>query len=274
MSVFTRLFLEQGHEIKLFDVEAARAREVAGHYDVNHSSSVQAAASDVDLILICASTDAVPEIIDEVKLHAKTGTIISEIASHKNKTIPALRRSTGLGTLSIHPLFGPDIATLKGETVAVVTVNDSLKEMELARALFPESKLVPLDPETHDRCMVSILSLPYFMNLVFARIIAEEDLPLLRELAGPTFEVQMAVTQSVVGEYPSLTRSLMNDNVYSWPMIQAFMDEASNLSELFKSGSDVVDSLLESLKASMGGKLALESARELRNQILDSLKKE
>ena len=115
MSVFTRLLLEQGHEIKLFDVEAARAREVAGRYSVNHSSSAQAAASDVDLILICASTEAVPEIIDEVKLHAKTGTIISEIASHKDKTIPALRRSAGIETLSIHPLFGPDISTLEGD---------------------------------------------------------------------------------------------------------------------------------------------------------------
>ena len=273
MSVFTRLLLEQGHEIKLFDVEAARAREVAGRYSVNHSSSAQAAASDVDLILICASTEAVPEIIDEVKLHAKTGTIISEIASHKDKTIPALRRSAGIETLSIHPLFGPDISTLEGETIAVVTVNDSVKEMEIARALFPESKLVPLDHETHDRCMASILSLPYFMNLVFARVVAGGDLPLLKVLAGPTFDVQMAVTQSIVGESPSLIRSLINDNMHSWPMIQEFIEEARHLSELFQSGSDDMNPFIENLKASMGGKPELESAREHRNKILESIKK-
>lgn len=274
MNVFTRLLLEQGHAIKLYDVDARRAQEVAERHGVPRSISVQEAASGADLILICASTEAVPGILDEVMLHAKSDTIMSEIASFKAKTIPALKRSGGLGPLSIHPMFGPDIDTFQGETIAVVTVNDSVKEMETARALFPESKLVPLDPETHDRCMASIISLPYFMNLAFASVMADVDLPLMKELAGPSFEVQIAVTQSIIGESPELIRSLINDDMFSWPLIRKFMDEANHLITLLKSGSDVVDPFLEKLKGSMGGKLELESAREFRNQILESIKKE
>ena len=274
VNVFTRLLLEQGHAIKLYDIDARRAQEVAERHGVPRSISVQEAASGADLILICASTEAVPGILDEVMLHTKSDTIISEIASFKAKTIPALKRSGGLWPLSIHPMFGPDIATFQGETIAVVTVNDSVKEMETARALFPESKLVPLDPETHDRCMASILSLPYFMNLAFARVMADGDLQLMKELAGPSFEVQIAVTQSIIGESPELIRSLINDDMFSWPLIRKFMDEANHLITLLKSGSDVVDPFLEKLKGSMGGKLELESAREFRNQILESIKKE
>jgi len=274
VSVFIRLLLEQGHAIKLFDIDVGRAQAVAERHSVHLSTSVQEAASGADLILICASTEAVPGIIDEVMPHTKSDALISEIASFKTKTIPALKRSSGPMPLSLHPMFGPDISTFQGETIAVVTVNDSVKEVETARALFPESKLIPLDPEAHDRCMASMLSLPYFMNLVFARVIADGDLPLMKELAGPTFEVQMAVTQSIVGESAELTRSLIDDNVFSWPLIQKFMDEASHLATLFKSGSDVVDPFLENLKDSMGGKQALESARELRNNMLDSSKKE
>jgi prephenate dehydrogenase len=274
VNVFTRLLLEQGHAIKLYDVDARRAREVAERHGVPCSISVQDAASGADLILICASTEAVPGIIEEVRLHTKSDAIISEIASFKAKTIPALKRSGGLGPLSIHPMFGPDIATFQGETIAVVTVNDSVKEMETARALFPESKLVPLDPETHDRCMASILSLPYFMNLAFASVMADVDLQLMKELAGPSFEVQIAVTQSIIGESPELIRSLINDDMFSWPLIRKFLDEANHLITLLKSGSDVVDPFLEKLKGSMGGKLELESARKFRNQILESIKKE
>jgi chorismate mutase/prephenate dehydrogenase len=274
VSVFTRLLLKQGHAIKLYDVDARRAQEVAERHSVYLSISVQEAVSGADLILICASTDAVPGLIDEVMLHTKRDTIISEIASFKTKTIPALERSGGLGLLSIHPMFGPDIATFQGETIVVVTVKDSVKEMETARAIFPESKLIPLDLEAHDRYMASILSLPYFMNLVFARVIADGNLPLMKELAGPSFEVQMAVTQSIIGESTELIRSLINDNVFSRHLIHKFINEANHLTTLLKSGSDVVDPFLENLKASMGGQLELASARKLRNQILDSLKKE
>ena len=122
--------------------------------------------------------------------------------------------------------------------------------------------------------MASILSLPYFMNLVFARVIADGDLALMKELAGPTFEVQMAVTQSIVGESAELTRSLINDNVFSWSLVQNFMDEANHLTTLFESGSDVVNPFLENLKESMGGKQALDSARDIRNRMLESSKKE
>ena len=111
------------------------------------------------------------------------------------------------------------------------------------------------------------------MNLAFARVLADGDLPLMKALAGPSFEVQMAVTQSIVGESTELIHSLINDNMFSWSLIQKFMDEATNLTGLLKSGSDVVDPFLENLKGSMGGKLELESAREFRNQILESLKK-
>ena len=273
MSVFTRLLLEQGHAINLFDLDAARAKDVAERYNASQSTSVQEAVSFGDLILICATTNAVPGIIDNVKLHAKKGTIISEIASHKDQSVPALRQSPEFRGLSIHPLFGPDITTFKEETIAVVTVHNSEEEMETAKALFPESKLVPIDPESHDRCMASVLSLPYFMNLVFASVLTDRNLPLLKELAGPTFDVQLAVTQSIVGESPSLIRSLINDNVFSWPIIQEFMDEANQLTSLLRSGSNLVDPFLEELKDSTGGKNELESARKYRNKILELIKK-
>jgi prephenate dehydrogenase len=274
VSVFTRLLLEQDHTITLFNRDARRAQAVAERHGVNHSISIKDAVSGSDLILICASTEAVPRLIEEVRPYTKSDAIISEIASFKSKTVPALKWSGGPRPLSIHPMFGPDIVTFQGETIAVVTVNDSVKEVEIARSLFPESKLISLDPEAHDRCMASILSLPYFMNLVFARVIADGDLPLMKELAGPTFEVQMAVTQSIVGESAELIRSLINDNVFSWPLIQRFTDETNHLKTLLKSRSDVVDPFFKSLKDSMGGKKALDSARELRNKMLESSKKE
>ena len=273
MSVFTRLLTEQGYTIKLYDVIAGKAKALAERYGAEHSDSLPEAASGADLVLICATTETVPGLIADVEPHKGHDTIVCEIASFKMKTIPTLKQSRGIRPLSIHPMFGPDIDTFKGETIAVVTVNDSVRETEMAGKLFPGAKLVPLGPETHDRCMASILSLPYFMNIAFARVLAEGDLSLMKELAGPTFEVQMSVTQSIVGESPELIRSLVNDNVFSWPLIQKFMDETKHLATLLEAGPQSVDPVLGDLRGSMGGDVELESARGLRNLMLESLKK-
>jgi prephenate dehydrogenase len=273
VNVFTRLLVEQGHSVKLFDVATSKARAVAERYGGEHSDNFSEAASGADLILICATTKTVPDIIADVEAHIGPDTIVCEIASHKTNTIPALRRFGGLRPLSIHPMFGPDIDKFDGETIAVVTVNDSDEETERARTFLPGTKLVPLDPEAHDRCMASILSLPYFMNIVFARVLSEGDLPLMKELAGPSFEVQISVTESIVGESPDLIRSLISDNPFSSLLIQKFMDEIKNLATHFEAGPESVDPLLEELRGSMGGEVELESAREFRNLMLESLKK-
>jgi prephenate dehydrogenase len=273
VNVFTRVLVEQGHSLKLFDIEASKARAVVERYGGEQSTSFREAVSGADLVLICATTGTVPEIISEVEPYKGPDTIVCEIASFKMKTIPALRQSGGVRPLSIHPMFGPEIASFKGETFAVVTVNDSSEESETARTLFPEAKLVQLDAETHDRCMASILSLPYFMNLAFARILAEGDLPFMRELAGPTFEVQISVTQSIVGESPDLIRSLINDNVFSWQLVERFKEEVEQLSTLFKTETQEIGRALAELKGLMRRDVGFENAREFRNLVLDSLKK-
>ena len=273
MNAFTRVLTEQGHSLKLFDIDASKARAVAERYGGEHSHSFDEAVSGADLVLICATTETVPGIIAEMGPPKDPDTIVCEIASFKMKTVPVLRQSGGARPLSIHPLFGPEISSFKGETFAVVTVKDSRDEMEAATTLFPEARLVPLDAETHDRCMATILSLPYFMNLAFVRILAEGDLPLMRELAGPTFEVQTSVTQSIVGESPDLIRSLINDNAFSWPLIERFIEEAEQLSALFKSETREIDVSLGELKGMMARDRGFENAREFRNLVLDSLKK-
>jgi prephenate dehydrogenase len=273
VNAFTRILVKQGHAVKLFDIEASKAKVVAARYGGGHSPSFPEAVSGADLVLICATTETMPGIIAEVEPHKGPDTIVCEIASFKMETIPALRQSGGVRPLSIHPMFGPEVPSFKGETFAVVTVNDSNVEMETARALFPEAKLVPLDAETHDRCMATILSLPYFMNLAFARILADGDLSLMRELAGPTFEVQVSVTQSIVGESPDLIRSLINDNAFSWPLVERFTEEIEQLNTLFKSDAREIDRTLGELKGLMKRDSGYDNAREFRNLVLDSLKK-
>ena len=273
VNVFTRLLVERGHTLKLFDIDASKARAVAERHSCLHSDSFTEAVSWAEMVLICATTETVPGIIAEVDPHMKPGTIVCEIASFKSKSIPALRRSGGSRPLSIHPMFGPEIVSFSGETFAVVTVHDSSEETEAARALFPESKLISLDAETHDRCMASILSLPYFMNLAFARVLSEGDLSLMRALAGPTFEVQISVTQSIVGESPDLIRSLINDNEFSWPLVEKFQEEIGVLSTLFKSETREIEPTLDQLESSMRRDAGFEGAREFRKLVLASLKK-
>lgn len=203
-----------------------------------------------------------------------SGSILCEIASLKMRTVAMLKSAEkhGIKPLSVHPMFGPDIEKMEGQTIAIVPVSNRDDEASLAGALFPNTRIVIIDPETHDRCMASILSLPYFMNLAFARALSSGEMTVLRQLAGTTFTVQLAVAQSIVGESPELTESLINENMFSKDLVNHFIEEARYIRRLLKNRPQEIERLCDELKDTMMKDPGYLNARKLRNTLSDSMK--
>jgi len=75
--------------------------------------------------------------------------------------------------LSIHPLFGFGARTLKGKRIALIPIKGSKKELNLVQRFFPEAIISVISAEEHDRVMALTLSLPHFLNMVFASTLSK-----------------------------------------------------------------------------------------------------
>jgi prephenate dehydrogenase len=213
-------------------------------------------------------------VIPEVIPNMKPGSILCEIASLKTRTAATLGSTENrcIQPLSIHPMFGPDIGKIEGQTIVVVPIRDREKETRLTRELFPKNEVVVVDAETHDSCMATVLSLPYFMNLVFAKTIPIANMALLRQLAGTTFTVQLAVTQSILGESPELIESLINENVFSRASISKFIDESNNIRKLLDKEPDRIKEFCDALHAEMIKDPEEVKSRRIRNTLFENLR--
>ena len=272
MNAFTRHFLGQEHEIGLFDIDVRRTQELAEKHGCIGFDSLSNAVSRAELVLLCTPIKATPQIILDVAPHLREDAILCEIASLKQRTVAALKKLAHVRPLSIHPMFGPDVDTIEGKTMVVVPVLDREAETTTARSMFPGAQIVVAEAEMHDSCMASVLSLPYFMNLAFARSLSPEMFSLMKEMAGTTFTVQLAVTQSIVGESPELIESLINENSFSWEIVNRFIDESKRLRRLLKSRPQEVGDLCRRLRDSMEVDSGFQIARRLRNEVYNSLK--
>ena len=241
MNVFTRHLTERGHVVELFDINVDKSRVVAEKLGCTFSEDLGDVAADNELLLLCTPIRETPTVIRDIGPHVKKGTIICEIASLKMGTVTALMSLKDCCTLSLHPMFGPDVLSLVGQTIALIPVKNAEMEREAAKKLFPEAKLIQVSAESHDRMMAYVLSLPYFMNLAFAHSLSPSERDLMETLAGTTFRAQTIVKDCIVGESPELVESLINGNTYSWEVINQFIDEARHLRRLFKKGDDTDD---------------------------------
>jgi prephenate dehydrogenase len=186
----------------------------------------------LDLVVVSVPISSTPEVIREIAPLMRRGAVLAEIASLKSGSHIALTEAAGLGVapLCVHPMFGPSVGSLRGRVVAVVPVAAEARERKLAEWLFPGAELVTLDVRRHDRCMASVLSLPYAVNLALAKVLGGEDLQLASRMAGSTFALQYTLAQSVAGESPTLSRDLLGNEALA-PLMRSFKESLGEVTE-------------------------------------------
>jgi prephenate dehydrogenase len=255
----------------IYDIDERKSKNLSEKYNCKTSTSLKDLSQSSDTIILCTPIKVTAQIIDQVVKYSSPDTLLVEISSLKKKNVASLRRNRDkIKPLSVHPMFGPDIKGFDGNTIVVVPVENRDTELKHAMELFPGTEIIVADEDTHDKSMAFILSLPYFMNMVFAKCLPEKNLPMIRKLAGPTFKAQLALTQCIAGEDPILIESLIDQNVFAGDLINNFIDELKYLRRMLKSKPWMVPDYCQEIKNSMEYDPEFESAREVRNKFIET----
>jgi prephenate dehydrogenase len=225
-----------------------------------------------DTVIVSVPVSKTAEVIRVAQRHMTEGARIVEIASLKTGVHPEMVRAAenGFNALSLHPMFGPSVKDLREKTVAVVPVTDPVNESIWAAELFPGASIVEVEPETHDRLMVHVLSLPYLMNLALGATMGETDLELLKRLSGTSFTLQYTLIQSVAGETTSLVHALLSENRFLEETAEAMI---SSMRELMGATGEMAEfralheAIREPLEADPGHGRALELRQAAYNAV-------
>lgn len=273
-SLFVNYFTTRGFPTIISDTRKEKARVVTLSAGAELAPTNSGAVEDVDLALICVPIEKTGEIILELAHKMRRDAVLAEISALKGPTLGALREAAlaGIRPLSIHPLFGPSSRTLEGKSIAVIPVVDGEREARLAKRLFEEADIIVSEQEEHDRAMAVVLSLTYFMNLTFARVLSGEDILSMKRLSGTTFAVQLAIVEAIVGEDPHLVASLLKENRYTKLYIDRYIDEAGKLKGLIGGSLEGFIELQDLLKSSLDNDPDFSRADERRYMAFEALR--
>ncbi len=228
---FVKYFLDRGYEVIVSDIRHDEARIFAESVRAEFVEDNVEAAKSAEIIVLSTPIEATPNILEEIALKLDPSVTVLEICSIKCHVIPVLRRIAGQGilTLSLHPLFGPGVEKIRDEKVALVPICNVVSELKIAKNLFPEMEIIVVDAEEHDKAMALTLSLPHFLNMVFASTIMDEDINALKKLGGTTFRLQLVISEGVMSEDPSLYASIQMSNPYTIQFLEKFKSRADML---------------------------------------------
>jgi len=136
---FTRFFKERGYEVTVWG--KGGKVEVARKLNVPFASDLEAAIPENDIVIVSVPINATEETIEEVAPKMKAGSLLMDFTSTKVKPVEAMQRfaPAGIEILGTHPMFGPTIPTIRGQTVILVPVKGrSEKWFPGIRQLFEE----------------------------------------------------------------------------------------------------------------------------------------
>jgi len=227
-------FAKKGHEVTISDTRRKEAKAVAKSTGAKLARNNIEAVKDAEMTVLSTRIDVIPNVLQEISGKIQSSAIVVEISSLKSQVLPELEKmaARGVKTLSIHPLFGPGVTETIEEKIALVPVSDSFSELKLAKTIFPKAELIIVDGEEHDKAMALALSLPHFMNIVFASVIGQEDINVLKKLGGTTFALQLVLSEGVMSEDPSLYASIQMDNEFTAQILEKVLVNVETLKQL------------------------------------------
>jgi prephenate dehydrogenase len=193
------------------------------------TNSVSESVKISDIILFCIPVNEIIKIINHNIAKFKPGSLIIEISSVKStihKTLSAISLSLNIVTLCIHPMFGPGASIFSKNKAIYIPVNNNCRKTEedLLNKIFPSfDKIIIENPNKHDLAISVIISLIYFINLVFSKFLVEvsntkefqfEDdlLQFFKKISGSTFKIQSLLSESILTDDVSLFLTLFVDN--------------------------------------------------------------
>ena len=159
----------------------------------------------------------------------------------KGETLPALRKLVGstVTLLSIHPLFGPALASTKGMKIAVIARKKGgpdCPEAALARRLFPDSRIIPMSRKELDRTMAVVLSLTHLLNVVYAGTVSQFLTPgEFMRVSTPNSSMQLTLAEAILAQDARLSYAIQTGNVYTGKVARAAARELKRVLGMIES---------------------------------------
>lgn len=170
---------------------------------------------------------------------AKPGALLCDLTSVQEKTVSLLARHApkSVGVAGVHPMFGPDVPSLKGQNLFLCPVRTN-PWLAFLKRVFSEGGLClhVLSPRDHDRLTAVLQAGVYVSVLALACRLqgARLSLAQARRLATPNGRQLLGLMESVLGLDAWLVASILFGNRFAekpWRSEKAFLRDFRKLKD-------------------------------------------
>lgn len=243
---YARALRAAGHTVTITGRNRQKLELAARSAGVQATADNEAAIRAADAVVVSATLEATPGLVELAGRLARPGALILDLASVKSGLAPAYEAITrsDVELASLHPLHGPRVPNLTGQTVLVVPYRTGSRWEELRRFFVAEgASVLVTDAVQHDRDMALLQGLTHFVAIAAGRTLADQPRP---GFETPAHALLRTAIARIVLQDPALYAAIQLENPHNGPARRAFVETARRLLELAERGD------AEALKREIG----------------------
>ena len=228
---------------------------------------------DYGLVMLAVPEDQIEGACSAVLPRLKSGATVFDVVSTKTRAMAAMLEHApdGVGVLGTHPLFGPAVPDVIGQTFMMVpTERTDVDTYDWLTSLLRSKGAIveETDAETHDRYMLLVQTLAHYAYLVFGKTLAKAtDLGYTFEeslrYSTPPYSILAAFTSRIIGGNPDLYAQIQGQ-ADSDALRSMFVEAAGELAGQFaQGGPEILAAIEEVVKPFRGSDVARAYANSI-----------
>lgn len=193
--------------------------------------------SGCDVVIICVPIAKTLETIERLKPYLTENMILADLTSVKAQPLEKMLEVHSGAVVGLHPMFGPDIASMAKQIVACCHGRFSSQyEWLIEQIKIWGAKVEVIDAHEHDHAMTYIQALRHFSTFAFGLHLSRQPVKLsqLLALSSPIYRLELAMIGRLFAQDGGLYADIISDKPENLQVIESLKESFEASLSFFK----------------------------------------
>lgn len=179
------------------------------------------------VVIVTVPIDLTEQIIEQAAPYLTERMILCDFTSIKQKPVEVMLRCHKGAVLGLHPMFGPDVASLVKQVIVTVPARQAQRSAPLVEQFkLWGAKICQCEAAEHDRLMAIIQALRHFTTYAYGLFLSslKPDLKELLELSSPIYRLELMMVGRLFAQDPRLYADIIMSSERNYELISSYAE--------------------------------------------------
>lgn len=176
-------------------------------------------------VVVAVPVAVTVEVIEKIGPLLAEDSLLMDLTSLKEEPVAAMLSATSAEVVGGHPLFGPDVASLRGNNIVLCPARGE-RWFPIMKTLFEKggARVTATSPEEHDRMMSLVQGLTHFNTIMMELTLRDSGKTLseLEPFSTPIFRLKQALGTRLFHQNADLYAAILTKNSHIMQVIEQY----------------------------------------------------